>query len=60
MSILVIDVGTSGVRAAIVRADATVTAEHRLEVLPSTPAPGSSSSTPPPWPRPPSRWPAAA
>ena len=29
MSILVIDVGTSGVRAAIVRPDATVTAEHR-------------------------------
>ncbi len=40
MSILVIDVGTSGVRAAIVRPDASVTAEHRLEVLPSTPAPG--------------------
>ncbi|HEY6531631.1 MAG TPA: FGGY-family carbohydrate kinase [Acidimicrobiales bacterium] len=40
MSILVIDVGTSGVRAAVVRPDATVTAEHRVEVLPSTPAPG--------------------
>jgi glycerol kinase len=40
MSILVIDVGTSGVRAAVVRSDASVTAEHRVEVLPSTPAPG--------------------
>ena len=40
MSILVIDVGTSGVRAAVVRPDATVTAEHRVEVLPATPAPG--------------------
>ena len=40
MSILVIDVGTSGVRAAVVHPDATVTAEHRVEVLPSTPAPG--------------------
>jgi glycerol kinase len=40
MSILVIDVGTSGVRAAVVRPDASVTAEHRVEVLPSTPAPG--------------------
>jgi glycerol kinase len=40
MSILVIDVGTSGVRAAVVRPDATVTAEHRIEVLPSTPFPG--------------------
>jgi glycerol kinase len=40
MSILVIDVGTSGVRAAVVRPDATVVAEHRVEVLPSTPVPG--------------------
>jgi len=40
MSILVIDVGTSGVRAAVVRPDATVVAEHRVEVLPSTPMPG--------------------
>lgn len=40
MSVLVIDVGTSGVRAAVVRPDATVTAEHRVETLPSTPAPG--------------------
>ena len=40
MSLLVIDVGTSGVRAAVVRPDAEVTAVHRVEVLPSTPAPG--------------------
>ena len=40
MSILVIDVGTSGVRASVVRPDASVTAEHRLEVLPDTPFPG--------------------
>jgi glycerol kinase len=39
-SILVVDVGTSGVRAAIVRPDATVTHEHHLPVLPDTPAPG--------------------
>ena len=40
MSILVIDVGTSGVRAAVVRPDATVAAEHHRALLPSTPAPG--------------------
>jgi len=40
MSILVIDVGTSGVRAAIVRPDATVEHVHRRAVLPSTPFPG--------------------
>lgn len=40
MSILVVDVGTSGVRSAIVRPDATIAVEHRLEVLPETPAPG--------------------
>jgi glycerol kinase len=40
VSILVVDVGTSGVRAAVVRPDATVVAEHRREVLPSSPAPG--------------------
>ncbi|HEV7763249.1 MAG TPA: FGGY-family carbohydrate kinase [Acidimicrobiales bacterium] len=39
-SILVVDVGTSGVRGAVVRPDATVTAVHHREVLPSTPAPG--------------------
>ena len=40
VSILVIDIGTSGVRAAVVRPDATVDAEHRREVLPVSPAPG--------------------
>ncbi len=37
---LVIDVGTSGVRAAIVADDATITHEQYREVLPSSPAPG--------------------
>jgi len=40
VSILVIDVGTSGVRAAVVTPDATVTAEHHRELLPDSPAPG--------------------
>ncbi|MBK9181159.1 MAG: glycerol kinase [Acidimicrobiales bacterium] len=40
MSILVVDVGTSGVRAAVVHPDATVAAERYLPVLPSSPAPG--------------------
>ena len=40
MTILVVDVGTSGVRAAVVRPDATVEHVHHREVLPSTPAPG--------------------
>jgi glycerol kinase len=40
MSILVVDVGTSGVRAAIVRPDATVTDARYREVLPSSPEPG--------------------
>lgn len=40
MSILVVDVGTSGVRSAIVRPDATIAVEHRQEVLPDSPAPG--------------------
>lgn len=40
MSILVVDVGTSGVRAAVVRPDATVAAETYREVLPTSPAPG--------------------
>jgi glycerol kinase len=40
MSILVVDVGTSGVRAAIVRPDATVTDVQYREVLPSSPEPG--------------------
>ncbi len=40
MSILVIDVGTSGVRAAVVRPDTTVTHDLHREVLPDSPAPG--------------------
>ncbi|MCB1013970.1 MAG: glycerol kinase [Acidimicrobiales bacterium] len=40
MSILVIDVGTSGVRAAVVRPDATVSFDQHREVLPDSPAPG--------------------
>ena len=40
MSVLVVDVGTSGVRAAVVRPDASVDHVHYREVLPSTPAPG--------------------
>ena len=39
-SILVVDVGTSGVRGAVVRPDATVTAVHHRPVLPVSPAPG--------------------
>jgi glycerol kinase len=39
-SILVVDVGTSGVRAAIVRPDATVEHAHYAPVLPDSPAPG--------------------
>lgn len=38
--ILVVDVGTSGVRAAIVTPDAAVTHVHHRAVLPSSPAPG--------------------
>jgi glycerol kinase len=40
MSILVVDVGTSGLRAAIVRPDATVEHVHHRQLLPSSPAPG--------------------
>lgn len=40
MSILVIDVGTSGLRAAVVRPDATIAAEEHQALLPHTPAPG--------------------
>src|SRR5207237_9655880 len=40
MSLLVVDVGTSGVRAAVVRPDASVEHVHYREVLPLTPAPG--------------------
>jgi glycerol kinase len=39
-SVLVVDVGTSGVRAAIVRPDATVVHAHYAPVLPDSPAPG--------------------
>jgi glycerol kinase len=39
-SILVVDVGTSGLRAAVVRPDATVTHAHYQQLLPSSPAPG--------------------
>jgi glycerol kinase len=39
-SLLVVDVGTSGVRAAVVRPDASVDHVHHLAVLPSTPFPG--------------------
>lgn len=40
MSVLVVDVGTSGVRAAVVRPDARIAAERHRELLPSSPAPG--------------------
>ena len=40
MSILVVDVGTSAIRAAVVGPDATVEHEHRRELPPDTPAPG--------------------
>lgn len=40
MSILVVDVGTSGVRAAIVRPDASIDHVHYTEVLPESPMQG--------------------
>jgi len=40
VSILVIDVGTSGVRGAIVHGDGTVAHSHAVPVLPDTPFPG--------------------
>jgi glycerol kinase len=40
MSILVVDVGTSGVRSSIVRADGTVEHVHHVQILPDTPFPG--------------------
>ena len=40
MSILVIDVGTSGVRAAVVDDDATIRFDVRREILPDSPLPG--------------------
>jgi glycerol kinase len=39
-SLLVVDVGTSGVRAAVVRPDASVVCAHHAQVLPTSPAPG--------------------
>jgi glycerol kinase len=40
MSLLVIDVGTSNLRAVVVGPDATIQAEHRRETLPDTPMAG--------------------
>ncbi|MCX7621172.1 MAG: FGGY-family carbohydrate kinase [Acidimicrobiales bacterium] len=40
MSILVVDVGTSSVRASVVRPDVTVAAEHQRPLLPDSPEPG--------------------
>jgi glycerol kinase len=40
MTILVIDVGTSGLRAAVVRPDASIAVEEHRPLLPSTPEPG--------------------
>jgi glycerol kinase len=40
MSILVVDVGTSSVRAALVRGDATIAHEEQRPLLPASPAPG--------------------
>ncbi len=40
MSVLVIDAGTSGIRAVVVRPDASVACDLHQEVLPDTPAPG--------------------
>ncbi len=40
MSVLVVDVGTSGVRATVVRPDASIEHPHYREVLPETPMPG--------------------
>ncbi|MFN8035093.1 MAG: FGGY-family carbohydrate kinase [Acidimicrobiia bacterium] len=40
MSILVVDVGTSSVRASIVHDDASITHDHTVPVLPSSPEPG--------------------
>ncbi len=40
MSILVVDVGTSGVRGAVVRPDGSVEHIHHVPVLPDTPFPG--------------------
>ena len=39
-TVLVVDVGTSSVRASVVDGDARVVAEHRAPLLPDSPAPG--------------------
>lgn len=40
MNVLVVDAGTSSVRASVVRPDGTVAAERRRTVVPSTPSDG--------------------
>ncbi|MEZ5205309.1 MAG: FGGY family carbohydrate kinase [Acidimicrobiales bacterium] len=40
MKLLVVDIGTSGVRAAVVTPEDGVVSSHHREVLPSSPAPG--------------------
>ncbi len=40
MTVLVVDIGTSSVRAAVVRDDASVDHAHQAPLLPATPAPG--------------------
>src|SRR5271165_5647340 len=40
MSVLAVDVGTSGVRAAVVRPDSSIGDVHHRQVLPVSPAPG--------------------
>jgi len=40
MSVLVVDIGTSGVRVAVVKADASFAFDRHVETLPSSPAPG--------------------
>jgi glycerol kinase len=40
VTVLVVDVGTSSVRAAVVRTDGSVVAEHSMPALPDSPAPG--------------------
>ena len=40
MSVLAVDVGTSGVRAAVVRPDSSVDHAQHRQVLPTSPAPG--------------------
>ena len=40
MSILVIDIGTSGLRGAVLDADGTISHEQYREILPDSPASG--------------------